>query len=85
MTSVQELSNDGSAAHRPGPAPVDLNQCGRHHMVVFEFPKDLLTCLHIVVGHVEDVAWGKRVGWEERQKVTSLLESSGSIFNCPMI
>ncbi len=34
MTSVQELSNDGCAAHRPGPAPVDLNQCGRHHVVV---------------------------------------------------
>lgn len=56
MTSVQELSNDGGAAHGPGPAPVDLNQSGRHHVVVLQFPKDLLTSFHIVVGHVEDVA-----------------------------
>lgn len=56
MTSVQELSNDGCTAHRPGSAPVNLNQGGRHHVVVLQFPKYLLTCFHIVMGHVEDVA-----------------------------
>lgn len=56
MTPVQELGNDGGAARGPGPAPVDLNQRGRHHVVVLQLPKYLLTCLDIVVGHVEDVA-----------------------------
>lgn len=55
MTSVQKLCDDGSTAHRPGPAPVDLDQSGGHHVVIFQFPKDLLTRLHVVVGHVEDV------------------------------
>lgn len=55
MTSVQELSNDGSAAHRPRPAPVNLNQRWRHHVIVLQFPKYLITCLHIVMGHVEDM------------------------------
>lgn len=55
MTSVQELGNDGGAAHRPGSAPVDLNQCRRHHVIVLQFPKYLLTCFHIVMGHVEDM------------------------------
>lgn len=56
MTSVQELCNDGCTAYRPGPAPVDLNQSGRHHVVVLQFPKYLLTCFHIVMRHVEDMA-----------------------------
>lgn len=68
MTSVQELGNDGRTAHRPGSASVDLNQRGRHHVVVLKFPKYLLTRFHVVMGHVEDVAWGERVGWEQRRR-----------------
>lgn len=70
MTSVQELGNDGGAAHRPRPAPVDLNQRWRHHVIVLQFPKYLITRLHIVMGHVEDMTWrggGKMCG-EETQK-----------------
>lgn len=58
MTSVQELADDGGAARGPGPAPVDLDQGGRHHVVVLQLPEDLLARLHVVVGHVEDVSWG---------------------------
>ena len=55
VTPVQELCDDGSAAHRPGPAPVNLNQRRRHHLVVPQLPKHHLAGLHVVVRHVEDV------------------------------
>ena len=55
VTPVQELCDDGSAAHRPGPAPVNLNQRRRHHLVVPQLPEYRLTGLHVVMGHIEDV------------------------------
>lgn len=72
MTSVQELGDDGGAAHGPGPAPVDLDQGGRHHVVVLQLPEDLLARLHVVVGHVEDVSWGGR-GHEVKQDSEAML------------
>lgn len=56
MTAVQEFSDDGSTTWGPGAGAVDLNEGGRHHMVVLQFPKHVLTGLHIVVWHVEHVS-----------------------------
>lgn len=56
MASVQEVCNDGCAAHRPGVGTVDLDQRGGHHVVVLELPKHLLAGIHIVMGHVENMA-----------------------------
>lgn len=56
MSAVQEFSDDGSTARGPGAGAVDLNESGRHHVVVLQFPKHVLTGLHIVVWHVEYVS-----------------------------
>ena len=67
MSAVQEVSDDGGAAGRPGAGAVDLDESGRHHVVVLQLPKHLLTGLHVVMGHVEDVTWrgGKEAGKRE--------------------
>lgn len=57
MPTVQKFSDDGSTAGGPGAGAVDLNKCGRHHVVVLQFPKHVLTGLHIVVWHVEHVSY----------------------------
>lgn len=56
MPAVQEFSDDGSTAGGPGAGPVDLNEGGRHHVIVLQFPKHVLAGLHIVVWHVEHVS-----------------------------
>lgn len=53
MPTVQKFSDDGSTAGGPGAGTFDLNECGRHHMVVLQFSKHILTGLHVVVRHVE--------------------------------
>ena len=57
MAAVKEVGDDGSAAGGPGVGPVDLDEGGGHHVVGLQPAKDLLAGLHVVVGHVEDVAW----------------------------
>lgn len=56
VTAVKELSDDGGAAGRPGTGAVDLNQRGRHHVVVLQFPKHVGARLHVIVRHVEHVS-----------------------------
>lgn len=56
MPAVQEFSDDGSTAGGPGAGAVDLNESGRHHVVVLQFPKHVLAGLYIVVRHVEHVS-----------------------------
>lgn len=56
MTAVKELSDDGGAAGRPRTGAVDLNQRGRHHVVVLQFPKHVGARLHVIVRHVEHVS-----------------------------
>ena len=56
MPTVQKFSDDGSTAGGPGAGAVDLNKRGRHHVVVLQFPKHVLTGLHIVVGHIEHMS-----------------------------
>lgn len=56
MPAVQEFGDDGSTAGGPGAGAVDLNESGRHHVVVLQFPKHVLTGLHVVMRHVEHVS-----------------------------
>lgn len=56
VTAVKELGDDGGAAGRPRTGAVDLNQRGRHHVVVLQFPKHVGARLHVIVRHVEHVA-----------------------------
>ena len=56
VPTVQEFSDDSSTAGGPGVGAVDLNESGRHHVVVLQFPKHVLTGPHIVVWHVEHVS-----------------------------
>lgn len=56
MSAVQEVGDDGRAARRPGAGAVDLDECGRHHVIVLQLPEHLLAGFHVVVGHVEDMA-----------------------------
>lgn len=56
VPAVQEFSDDSSTARGPGVGAVDLNESGRHHVVVLQFPKHVLTGPHIVVWHVEHMS-----------------------------
>lgn len=56
VPAVQEVSDDGGAAGRPGVGAVDLDERRGHHLVAPELPEHLLAHLHVVVGHVEHVA-----------------------------
>lgn len=56
VTAVKELGDDGGAAGRPRTGAVDLNQRGRHHVVVLQLPKHVGTRLHVIVRHVEHVS-----------------------------
>lgn len=56
VPTVQEFSDDGCAAGRPGAGAVYLDEGGRHHVVVLQFPKHVLAGLHVVVWHVEHVS-----------------------------
>lgn len=58
MPAVQEFSDDGGAAGGPRAGAVDLDERGRHHVVVLQFPKHVLTGLHVVMWHVEHVSCG---------------------------
>jgi hypothetical protein len=60
MSAIQEVSDDGCAAVGPGAGPVDLDQGRGHHVVVLQLPKRLLTRLHIVMRHVEHVAYSRK-------------------------
>lgn len=57
MAAVEEVGDDGSAAGRPGVGTVNLDEGRGHHVVGLQPAKDLLAGLHVVVGHVENVAW----------------------------
>lgn len=56
VAAVQEFSDDGSAAGGPRAGAVDLNEGRRHHVVVLQFPKYVLTSPHIVMWHVEHMS-----------------------------
>lgn len=58
MSAVEEFGDDGSAAGRPGTGAIDLNEGGRHHVVVLQFPKHICTCFDVVVRHVEHMSCG---------------------------
>ena len=63
VPAVQEVGEDGGAAGRPGAGAVDLDESGRHHVVVLQPSEGLLARLHVVVEHVEHVtctAWTKK-------------------------
>lgn len=56
VAAVKEFSDDGGTAGGPGTGTIDLNEGGRHHVVVLQFPKHVCTGLHIVVRHVEHMS-----------------------------
>lgn len=56
MAAVQEVSNDGGTAGGPWLVAVNLDECGRHHVVLLQLAKVLLAGLCVVMGHVEDMA-----------------------------
>lgn len=56
MPAVQELCNDSSTTRRPWAGAVYPDQCRWHHMIVLQLSKYILTCLHIIMGHVEYMA-----------------------------
>lgn len=53
MTVVKEFGDDGGTAGRPRTGAVDLNERGRHHVVVLQLPKHVGARLHVIVRHVE--------------------------------
>lgn len=63
MAGIQEVCDDGSAADRPRTDVVNLDQCGGHHMVVLQLPKYILTRLHVVMWHTEDVTCRRAKIW----------------------
>lgn len=56
VATVKEFGDDGSAAGGPGAGTIDLNEGGRHHVIVLQFAKHVCAGLHIVVWHVEHVS-----------------------------
>lgn len=58
MTVVKEFGDDGGTAGRPRTGAVDLDERGRHHVVVLQFPKHVGARLHVIVRHVEHVSCG---------------------------
>lgn len=53
MSTVQVVSDNGSAAWGPRTGAVDSDQSGRHHVIVLQLAKNLLTCLNIIMWHIE--------------------------------
>lgn len=56
MTIVKEFGDDGGTAGRPRTGAVDLNERGRHHVVVLQFPEHVGARLHVIVRHVEHMS-----------------------------
>lgn len=61
MAAVKEFGDDGGAAGGPRTGAVDLNEGGRHHVVVLQLPKHVCTGLHVVMWHVEHVSCRKGI------------------------
>lgn len=74
VTAVKEFSDDGGTAGRPWASAVDLNERGRHHVVVLQFPKHVGACLHVIVRHVEHVSC---CGGKCRKAETNQVEPGG--------
>lgn len=62
MSTVQKLCDDSGAARRPGTCAIHLDESWRHHVVVLQFPKHVLTGPHVVMWHVEHVPFWHRTG-----------------------
>lgn len=60
MPAVQELREVHGAAGGPGQCLVQVDEEGRHHVVLAQGPEEPSTGLGVVVGHAEDVPWGGR-------------------------
>lgn len=60
VPAVKELCEVHGAAGGPGQRLVEVDEEGRHHMVLAQGPEEPSTGLGVVMGHAEDVPWGRR-------------------------